>query len=622
MRLAALLLAAAPLWGQTRVVAPVEAPAAVPAAAVGAAGAPRLSAPTLSAPGVLPNLSLPVSPAAVQPRPAAASPASLASVVAAPAPTAVLAVPAAAAALPAAAAAGPQARLAPQTDPFSEAAEGAPSPLAAFFAAGQETGAQSPGVGTEEAAAAGGRLFDGAAVRPTPDLAPTGVIPRLEYRDLGALDVAWIDVDEHRTEYQNLRFVLTSDPSRQKALTEFFRREPDGMNSVLRPMFLALRSVTESPKLAGDARMRAVAGLLFRYYNALRPLIDDPTMPEPVRARASDVILNFLSEWRVATELLRGGEVRRALDRLEDLEARARALEVRGPAPVPAAPRAAAPSADIERGWEVLPAPGERVTADEVRQSLVSLDGLKARVDKIAFFLERLLTRHRLAGEKDMRPAFVEARRLEVLEYLRETVTPVRRLVRGALPRYTEMTLGRTWLGDDQRRRPPYVWVPDHPGLTMRAVTGGFAVRAVFETHIDDARTLAEFKRSIEQHWTGSFDVEGRELSFTVAVTVRTIPRGAPYSPDALRLKESDYPYALPDTIALSRSWQFDAAAHEFGHILGLPDEYIEFYAPAGRTGVTRYNPGSLMSGHTTGVVHGRHRRFAYNLLAVNSLVR
>ncbi|TBR25875.1 FHA domain-containing protein, partial [bacterium] len=55
MRLAPLLLAAAPLWAQTRAVAPVEAPAGVPAGAGAAVSAPRLSAPTLAAPSALPS---------------------------------------------------------------------------------------------------------------------------------------------------------------------------------------------------------------------------------------------------------------------------------------------------------------------------------------------------------------------------------------------------------------------------------------------------------------------------------------------------------------------------------------------------------------------------------------
>lgn len=624
MRVLLALLVAAPLRAQTRVVVPVEAAAAVPSGASAAASAPRLGAPTLSAPGPVPLLTLPVSPAAAQaPVTAALSPTGRAAAPAsAAAPTAALAVPAEPG-LPAPAAVRPGPRS--EADPFSASPSEAPSPLAAFFAARE--GAAGDGVPAGEAAAQaaeGGRVFDGAAARAAPDLAPTAVIPRLEYSELGALDVEWLSLAEHREEYRNLRFVLTSDPSRVAALRQFLRQEPNGMSSVLRPMFLALRSVTESPKLGGDARMRAVAGLLYRYYNALRPLVDDPTMPAAVRARAGDVILNFLSEWRVATELLRGGEVRRALDRLEAVEAQARALESGPTATASAAvrpARAPAPAADVERGWEVLPGRQERVTADEVRQSLVSLDGLKARVEKIVFFMERMLARHRLAAERGMSPAFVEARRVEALEYLRETVTPVRRMTRSALPRYAEMTLGRTWMGDDQSRRPSHVWVPDHPGLTMRAVPGGVLVRAVFETHVDDARTLAEFKRSIESHWSGPFDFEGRTFDFRVEVLVRTIPPAAPFSPDALRLKESDYAYALPDTVALSKSWDFDAAAHEFGHIMGLPDEYVEFYAPRHRVGVTRLNPGSLMSGHLTGVVHPRHRRAAYALLAVHSVV-
>lgn len=627
MRVWLALLASAPLGAQTRVVVPVEAAAAVPGGAAAAASAPRVTPPSLSAPGVLPPLSMPVSPAAVQsqvaaaPLPAARAPVPASAPAAAPVPAAALAAPTESGRLPPAAARPEPLR---EVDPFAASPSDAPSPLAAFFAS--QRGAAGEGAPAGEAAAqatAGGRVFDGAAARPTPDLVPTAVIPQLEYSELGSLGVEWIDAAERREEYRNLRFVLTSDPARVRALRQFLRTEPVGMNSVLRPMFLALRSVTESPKLSGDARMRAVAGLLYRYYNVLRPLVDDSTMPEAVRARAGDVILNFLSEWRVATELLRGGEVRRALDRLEAVEAEGRALESGRAAPA-AGPRpagAAAPVADIERGWEVLPGRQERVTADEVRQSLVSLDGLKSRVEKVTFFMERMLARHRLAAERQMSPAFVEARRLEALEYLRETVTPVRRMTRSSLPRYTEMTLGRTWMGDDQSKRPSHIWVPDHPGLTMRAVPGGVLVRADFETTISDARTLEAFKRSVERHWSGPFELDGRPLDFRVEVSIRSIPPTAPFSPDALRLKESDFAFALPDTVALSKAWDFDVAAHEFGHILGLPDEYIEFYAPRRRVGVTRYNPGSIMSGHVTGVVHPRHRRAAYGLLAVHSVV-
>ena len=618
-----LLLAAAPVRAQTRAVAPVEAPVVVPAAGVPAA-APGLGVSGLSAPGVLPVLSLPVSPLpAVAPKAGSAASASAQAA----APHAVAASPVVAAAAPSlpasavpalARAAAPAAVPGPSSsaDPFAGPAEASDSPLARFFAGAQEGGAPADGR----------RLFDGAAPRPAADLAPTADIPRMEYSDLASLDVDWIGLAEHRQEYQNLRFILTSDPARSKALQDFFRARPDAMNSVLQPVFLALRSVAEAPRLSGPERIRAVAGLLFRSYNALRPLVDDETMPAEVRARSRDIITGFISEWRVAVELLRGGEVRQALEKLEGLEAQARALE----APRPAAPRPAqargsetagrSAAEDLEEGWQVLPPRAQRVTSDEVRQSMVSLDGLKDRVDRVSFFLERLLTRHRLAAEKGFRPAFVEARRLEVLEYLRGTAAPVRRMVRTSVPRYMDVTLGRTWLGSDERQRPPYVWVPDHPGLRVEAEPGGVVVRALFETDIDDAKTLKAFKRSIESHWRGAFPTQKGGASFRTEVTVRVVPRGAAFSPDALRLKEDAYPYALPDTIALPKAWDFDAAAHEFGHIMGLPDEYTEYYAAPQRAGVTRSNPGSLMSGHTTGVVQPRHLLGAYRLLSVNSI--
>ena len=81
-----------------------------------------------------------------------------------------------------------------------------------------------------------------------------------------------------------------------------------------------------------------------------------------------------------------------------------------------------------------------------------------------------------------------------------------------------------------------------------------------------------------------------------------------------MRLIEGTESYANGSTIGLSRDLGYSAPAHEFGHILGLDDEYTEEYS--GETGhlTTVQNQGSLMGSHTGDVLE-RHLLQVYGAL-------
>jgi hypothetical protein len=123
---------------------------------------------------------------------------------------------------------------------------------------------------------------------------------------------------------------------------------------------------------------------------------------------------------------------------------------------------------------------------------------------------------------------------------------------------------------------------PTNPNLHLREVDGGYRLEASFETKIDDPAVIAAVHRSIESYWKGSFEEDGRVKTFEARIDVRVLAPEEAYSENALRLivSEKTNSYAGADTIALSRTFRFRVPAHEFGHILGLPDEYVDEYAP------------------------------------------
>jgi hypothetical protein len=152
---------------------------------------------------------------------------------------------------------------------------------------------------------------------------------------------------------------------------------------------------------------------------------------------------------------------------------------------------------------------------------------------------------------------------------------------------------------------------PPHPSLSLRADADGYLLRAAFETRIQDPEIVAFLRDAIERHWTLDFDENGRSKRFATAVTIRVLRPDEAYSEDALLFveRESGSSWGATDgTIYVPLNFlRAGSAAHEFGHLMGLPDEYVDDYSPESMRVFKEHDNSSLMSNPRQGRLLPRH---------------
>ena len=148
---------------------------------------------------------------------------------------------------------------------------------------------------------------------------------------------------------------------------------------------------------------------------------------------------------------------------------------------------------------------------------------------------------------------------------------------------------------------------PPHLSLVMHETGEGYLLQAVFETKIQNPAVIAAFRRSVEGFWTRAFTENGRRRRFTTQVAVRVLGPDDDYTSGALRLLDGGtQSSAQPAAIKLRRQFSFHVPAHEFGHIMGLPDEYVGAYSPETMTVVDEQDRSSVMA-NVEGLPQSRH---------------
>ncbi|MEK7382668.1 MAG: hypothetical protein AAB262_05205 [Elusimicrobiota bacterium] len=156
-------------------------------------------------------------------------------------------------------------------------------------------------------------------------------------------------------------------------------------------------------------------------------------------------------------------------------------------------------------------------------------------------------------------------------------------------------------------RRGKPIRIPTNPGLALRETAEGYLLEAAFETSMREQAVVDAFRRSIESYWTGRFKEKGRPRLFQTRISVRVLAEGAEPSPNALLLVDGlTASGAAERHIMLRRDFTFSTPAHEFGHILGLPDEYANDYDPDLMKIVNAQNQASVMASHK-GLVQAGH---------------
>ncbi len=154
-------------------------------------------------------------------------------------------------------------------------------------------------------------------------------------------------------------------------------------------------------------------------------------------------------------------------------------------------------------------------------------------------------------------------------------------------------------------------------GLKLIESPNGFIIRAHFLTDIANQGVLQAVKTSIEDYWRGKFSYRGKNYQIKTEVSFEPIDPEKDVPGDALQIRDSGNrnSHVHDSIIYLERRFDYATPAHEFGHILGLADEYQETYDFIQHQLVSVSQLNSLMSDHAAGAVLPRHFKTVYQLL-------
>lgn len=443
-----------------------------------------------------------------------------------------------------------------------------------------------------------------------PDLPPAGPRTRLDAGQVGWLRAQLVERPGNAA-LTSAGFQAIVLGRREKAteVLSWIESDPGGVQTVLEAMYASLRTVMIGG-LPAEERGRTAHALNLKFAAFLDELVRRGNLPAAALSEISRSKSEFLAESVLLEELARH---RQTAARAADLERSLRAGLADG----------GAGTEDPER-WRIgRPIPSsERGLGGRV-EFVHSLSADAAGLEDARFRLAALERRARLAADggrfserlRRRVDAELAAFRAETLKRARETLEWTVRAVSFTIPR----SFLNPGLLESRPRRVAHI--PDNKNLRLSVRDGEALISVRFETDLRDDEVLRTIRDSIEDYWRGEFVLDGRLVRLRTQAAIRKIPPGAPFSPGSLALTDSGGApaHASASAIFFGRDLPYAAAAHEFGHILGLRDEYQEGYRPAGREIVVREDEASLM-GARAGAVLPRHLKTVYRLLRRRSL--
>lgn len=469
-----------------------------------------------------------------------------------------------------------------------------------FHSAPTEAGEDSPGRGGEERSPRWDAAFDNS--RPQHDLPPAGE-GRLNSTQSSWLRSSLVEGPQPVFSPEGFEFLVAGEPiATDRYMAALRAGQPGLMQSSLDAMYSSLvRSIDAG--LPAEERMALAAAAARRYGTLLKTIQEDAAIPPVTRKMAERARSQFLDDDVLLEELARA---RQAKTRLAGLERTAHAQ---------LSPAAAEAAQSSEGEW-VVPKPvpdSERDHRDAPVRFELSLSEIARYVDEAQFRLETLSTRYHVAANAHRFSKELVGRLYTEFNGFLAALQAWIPQSQANVSRFPLVTLRAAFSSADKAHK--VMQVPSTADLRLVNEPGGFLVKARFETDIDDADVLGAVKSSIESHWKGDFALHGKSYRFRTEVTIKTLGPGQVPSEGGLRLIDGkdSVSNVLGTRLTLGRSWSYDTPAHEFGHIMGLADEYTETYN-ARKRAAEHVQPGNIM-GADHGRVEARHLKTAYLLL-------
>ncbi len=413
------------------------------------------------------------------------------------------------------------------------------------------------------------------------DMPPTGDIPAFQVTDLPPIATPEVDA------------LLSKAIDDKNARLSFLARDPSYLRALLRKLYVGmLRARDLEPP---EARAGALVAIEQHAREMLRDVQVAPGVSPEVKALAKDVYQSFLVNPVVSEELLREREIRYKMARLETL---IKPFIPKGSHQLMQA------SGDkiwhlgtLEEFEKLLPAEGEQ---DRKEHSYSSRKKSK-QLDERIFNVEKRIQRHRIVSLDGRFPRAMRTRALTNLQHYVETMSRRLKVLALNLDHYTGNRLINEFMAPGEHYGKPHqpLWIPHNKNLRLTQVSGGFLLQGHFETDIQEERVPGYVQASIEHYWQGEFEVDGQPYTFRTEISVRRLSPGESFSSGSLRLIEAGAlsAHAQPDGIAIGREMAFQTPAHEFGHILGLPDEYEYIYDTRRHTFREINFPNNIMGG-------------------------
>ncbi|MDE2141780.1 MAG: hypothetical protein KGJ84_05150 [Elusimicrobia bacterium] len=397
------------------------------------------------------------------------------------------------------------------------------------------------------------------------------------------------------------RAAILHEPAAMRQVVSAMSADRNEAGGVLQDLYLGLASIYDGAEPEAE-RARAASTALERYGAFLGAIERHPDMPVWLRKNVARTRQSLVRTGAALHGMAWARQESGALDRTGDLLSAADHALVRTPVQQPTEP---APSALPVNGDDRIAAESESVEIDTMR-------GDRDLRKSLEFALEKALTRLELGRRRDVSTR----QRANLVKDLSAAAEAVRASVpglRASAAYWRDATYAMAFAAHRPGR---VVWRPRSPGLELVAEPGGWRIEASFESDVRDPARLRAVKAVIEETWRGEFSWRGERMRIRTVVRVDPIPENTRFSGRRLVLKDAGEgtSMARQGVIYLAQDGEYMEPAHEFGHILGLADDYSSRLIPEDFAREIRSLQGSIM-GDRNGVAQERLLRRAYLLL-------